>query len=402
MTPAKRPCALITPFGGRLVDLVADEDERPSLLERAKKLPRVPLSLRAQYDLEMLAVGAFSPLDRFMARDDYESVLYEMRLQDGTVFPIPFAVPVREDALRGAASREVALTDERGTILALLEVEEIYPHDSLREMRAVLGGRDSAHPLVVESAGWPTHYLAGRPRVLDLPRHRFHGPLCLTPLETRARLAALGNSRVVAFQTRNPMHRIHEELTKRAARAVGATLLIHPAVGVTRPQDVHHALRVEAYEVLVRDYYDPATTLLSLMPLAMRFAGPREAVWHALIRRNYGASHLIVGRDHAGPGPDSHGVPFYGPYDAQAMAEHYSAEIGVQTVASKALVYLADEDRYEEAANVPPGARVFEISGTQVREDYLAKGRKLPAWFTRPELAEILQGTDRGGDRASS
>ena len=402
MTPARRPCELITPFGGRLVDLVADEDERPSLLERAKKLPRVPLSLRAQYDLEMLAVGAFSPLDRFMARDDYESVLYEMHLQDGTVFPIPLAVPVREDALRGAASREVALTDERGTILALLEVEEVYPHDSLREMRAVLGGRDSAHPLVAESAGWPTHYLAGRPRVVDLPRHRFHGPLCLTPAETRARLAALGHVRVVAFQTRNPMHRIHEELTKRAARAVGGTLLIHPAVGVTRPQDVHHTLRVEAYEVLVRDYYDPATTLLSLMPLAMRFAGPREAVWHALIRRNYGATHLIVGRDHAGPGPDSHGVPFYGPYDAQAMAEHYSAEIGVQTVASKELVYLADEDRYEEAGNVPPGARIFAISGTQVREDYLAKGKKLPAWFTRPEVAEILQRTGRGGDRASS
>jgi sulfate adenylyltransferase len=402
MTSARRPCALITPFGGRLVDLVADEDERPSLLERATKLPRVPLSLRAQYDLEMLAVGAFSPLDRFMARDDYESVLYEMHLQDGTVFPIPLAVPVREDALRGAASREVALTDERGTILALLEVEEIYPHDSLREMRAVLGGRDSAHPLVVESAGWPTHYLAGRPRVLDLPRHRFHGPLCLTPAETRARLAALGHTRVVAFQTRNPMHRIHEELTKRAARAVGGTLLIHPAVGVTRPQDVHHALRVEAYEVLVRNHYDAATTLLSLMPLAMRFAGPREAVWHALIRRNYGATHLIVGRDHAGPGPDSHGVPFYGPYDAQAMAEHYSAEIGVEIVGSQALVYLADEDRYEEAANVPPGARVFAISGTQVREDYLAKGRRLPAWFTRPEVAEILQRTDRGGDRAST
>jgi sulfate adenylyltransferase len=392
---------LISPFGGRLVDLVAsDEDERRSLLDRARRLPAIPLSLRAQYDLEMLAVGAFSPLDRFMARDEYESVLYEMRLGDGTLFPIPLAVPVREDALRGA-SREVALTDHRGTVLALLEVEEVYPHDSLREMRAVLGGRDSAHPLVVESASWPTHYLAGRPHVLDLPRHRLHGPLCLTPIETRSRLAALGNPTVVAFQTRNPMHRIHEELTKRAARAVGGSLLIHPAVGVTRPQDVHHRLRVEAYEVLVRNYYDPATTLLSLMPLAMRFAGPREAVWHALIRRNYGATHLIVGRDHAGPGADSHGVPFYGPYDAQAMAEHYSAEIGVQTVASKELVYLADEDRYEVAAAVPPDARTFSISGTQVREEYLAKGKKLPPWFTRPDVAEVLQKTHSGGGDSS-
>ncbi len=325
---------LISPFGGRLVDLVvSDPEERRSLLERARRLPVVPLSLRAQYDLEMLAVGAFSPLDRFMAQDEYESVLYEMHLRGGMLFPIPLAVPVREEDVRGAPG-EVALTDEQGAVLAVLEVDEAYPHDMMREMRAVLGGRDSAHPLVIEAARWPGYYLAGRPRVLGLPRHRLHGSQCLTPAETRERLAAMGNPTVVAFQTRNPMHRIHEELTKRAASAVGGTLLIHPAVGVTRPQDVHHALRVEAYEVLVRNYYDQATTLLSLMPLAMRFAGPREAVWHAIIRRNYGATHLIVGRDHAGPGPDSHGVPFYGPYDAQAMAEHYSAEIGVQTVAS--------------------------------------------------------------------
>ena len=398
---AGRPCALISPFGGRLVDLVVrDPDERRSLLERARRLPAVPLSLRAQYDLEMLAVGAFSPLDRFMAHDEYESVLYEMHLQGGMLFPIPLAVPVREDALRGAPG-EVALTDEQGTILAVLEADEVYPHDMMREMRAVLGGRDSAHPLVIEAAHWPGHYLAGRPRVLDLPRHRLHGPLCLTPAETRERLAAMGNPKVVAFQTRNPMHRIHEELTKRAASAVGGTLLIHPAVGVTRPQDVHHTLRVEAYEVLVRNYYDPSTTLLSLMPLAMRFAGPREAVWHAIIRRNYGATHLIVGRDHAGPGPDSHGVPFYGPYDAQAMAEHYSAEIGVQTVASRELFYLADEDRYEEAGKVSPDARVYSISGTQVREEYLATGKKLPEWFTRPEVAEVLQLAHAGGDDAS-
>ena len=306
-------CGLIPPFGGRLVDLVChDEDERRSLLERAERLPKVPLSLRAQYDLEMLAVGAFSPLDRFMGRWDYASVLSDMRLTDGTVFPIPLAVPVRMPALRDWL-RDVALTDEAGTVLAVMEVEQIYPFDSLREMRAVLGATDTAHPLVAESADWPVHYLSGHPRVLGLPRHRLHGPLCLTPAETRARLAALGHSQVVAFQTRNPMHRIHEELTKRAAHAVGGALLLHPAVGVTRPQDVDPALRVEAYEVLVRNYYDPATTLLSLMPLAMRFAGPREAVWHSIIRRNYGATHLIIGRDHAGPGKDSQGARSTGP-----------------------------------------------------------------------------------------
>jgi sulfate adenylyltransferase len=393
MTTPIAPADLISPFGGRLVDLVVhDEVERKALYERARHLPKITLSLRGQYDLEMLAVGAFSPVDRFMARDDYEAVLHEMRLQDGTVFPIPLAVPVFGGALRHPG--EVALTDEGATVLALLEIDDVYRHDSMREMRAVLGAADTAHPLVREAERWPTHYLAGRPRVLDLPRHRLHGPLCLTPAQTRERLAALGHERVVAFQTRNPMHRIHEELTKRAAQAVGGSLLIHPAVGVTKPEDVHHALRVEAYEVLVKNYYDPADTLLSLMPLAMRMAGPREAVWHSIIRRNYGASHLIIGRDHAGPGKDSHGNPFYGPYDAQVLAEKYADEVGVQPIEFEELVYLADEDRYEEAGKVPPGARVFSISGTQVREDYLAKGKKLPEWFSRPEVAAILQRGD--------
>jgi sulfate adenylyltransferase len=400
--PGAGECRLIEPFGGSLVDLVVhDPDERAALLERAQNLPVVPLSLRAQYDLEMLAVGAFSPLDRFMGHDEYESVLFEMRLEGGELFPIPLAVPCREEVVRGSP-REIALSDEQGVILALLEVDEVYPADILREMRAVLGGRDSAHPLVIEAKGWPSHYLAGRPRVFDLPRHRLHGPLCLTPLELRERLTAMGNSTVVAFQTRNPMHRIHEELTKRALQAVGGTLLIHPAVGVTRPQDVGATLRVEAYEVLVENYYDQSRTLLSLMPLAMRFAGPREAVWHAIIRRNYGATHIIVGRDHAGPGPDSHGVPFYGPYDAQAMAEHYSHEIGVKTIMARELAYLTDEDRYVELNEVPYGARVSSISGTQVREEYLAQGKRLPEWFTRPEVAEILQRAYAGAGDAPS
>ena len=374
--------------------VVRDEDERRRLLERAKTLPAVALSLRLQYDLEMLAVGAFSPLDRFMGRDDYESVLGDLRLRDGAVFPIPLAVPV-PGALRDVHG-DVALTDERGAVMAVLEVDEVYPLAREDEMRAVLGTVDAAHPLVAESAYWPDHYLAGRPRVLDLPRHRLHGARCLTPAQTRERLAALGYDQVVAFQTRNPMHRIHEELTKRAAAAVGGALLIHPAVGVTRPQDVDHVLRVEAYEVLVDNYYDPATTLLSLMPLAMRFAGPREAVWHLVIRRNYGATHLVLGRDHAGPGKDSRGVPFYGPYDAQTMAERYAGEVGVQPVRFGELVYVVDEDRYEEAGKVPPGARTASISGTQVRDEYLARGRRLPAWFTRPEVAEVLQSAGDG------
>ena len=275
-----------------------------------------------------------------------------MRLHDGTVFPIPLAVPVFGGALRHPG--EVALTDEGATVLALLEIDDVYRHDSMREMRAVLGAADTAHPLVREAERWPTHYIAGRPRVLDLPRHRLHGPLCLTPAQTRERLAAMGHDNVVAFQTRNPMHRIHEELTKRAARAIGGSLLIHPAVGVTQargraPRPARRGLRGPGQELL-----RPGRHLLSLMPLAMRMAGPREAVWHSIIRRNYGASHLIIGRDHAGPGKDSHGNPFYGPYDAQVLAEKYADEIGVQPIEFEELVYLADEDRYEEAGKVPP------------------------------------------------
>jgi sulfate adenylyltransferase len=390
MSSSPRPSGLISPFGGRLVDLVVPEEERAELLERARRLPRVPLSPRGQYNLEMLAVGAFSPVDRYMGREDRDRVLEEMRLADGTVFPVPLVLPARAEDLHGAPE-EIALTNEVGAVVAVVAVEEVYRCDVGRELGAVLGTTDGAHPLIAESADRPGHNVAGRPVVLDLPRHRLHGPLCRTPAATRAALAALGHDTVVAFQTRNPMHRIHEEITKRAARRVGGTLLIHPAVGVTRPQDVHHALRVEAYEVLVREYYDAATTLLSLMPLAMRFAGPREAVWHMIVRRNYGASHLIMGRDHAGPGKDSHGEPFYGPYEALETARRYATEVGVTPVGFEELVYLADEDRYEEVGKVPPGARVVAISGTQVREEYLAEGRKLPEWFTRPEVAELLQ-----------
>jgi sulfate adenylyltransferase len=396
MSSSPRPCGLNPPFGGRLVDLVVPEGERAALLERARRLPRVTLSLRAQYNLEMLAVGAFSPLDRFMGAADHERVLADMRLADGTLFPVPLTVPVRADDLRGVGD-DVALVDGEGTPLAVLAVEEAYPVDVAGELRAVLGTSDPAHPLVAESAGRPPYSLAGRPVVLDLPRHRLHGPLCRTPAATRAALASLGHDTVVAFQTRNPMHRIHEEITKRAAQTVGGALLIHPAVGVTRPQDVHHALRVEAYEVLVRHYYEPSTTLLSLMPLAMRFAGPREAVWHMIVRRNYGASHLIVGRDHAGPGKDSHGEPFYGAYEALETARRHAGEVGVTPVGFEELVYLADEDRYEEVSKVPAGAPTLSISGTQVREEYLATGKKLPAWFTRPEVAEILQRAYAGG-----
>jgi sulfate adenylyltransferase len=214
--------------------------------------------------------------------------------------------------------------------------------------------------------------------------------LRLTPAQTRAKLAEIGRDNVVAFQTRNPLHRVHEELTKRATQNQDGVLLLHPVVGMTKPGDVDHYTRVRTYKALAENYYDSDRILLSLLPLAMRMAGPREALWHAIIRRNYGANHLIVGRDHAGPGVDSKGQPFYGPYDAQELVEKYGEELGVKMIPFRMFVYLPDEQRYEEISKVSEQTNTASISGTQVREEYLNNGKKLPEWFTRPEVADIL------------
>jgi sulfate adenylyltransferase len=381
---------LITPYGGKLVDLVLKGEEREELLARSSRLPSVQISGRAVCDLELLATGAFSPLDRFMGKADYERVLTEMRLSDGTLFPMPVTLPVDESTLP-SYGEQITLSDARNNTLAVMEIEEVFHYDPQREARLVLGTTDPRHPLVSEMSRWGKVYLSGALKVIDLPKYHDFVDLRLTPAQVRARLEQMGYDRVVAFQTRNPMHRIHEELTKRAAEEIGGSLLIHPVVGLTKPGDVNHYTRVRVYRNLVENYYEPNRTLLSLLPLAMRMAGPREALWHAIIRRNYGATHLIIGRDHAGPGKDSNGIPFYGPYEAQLMLTQYAAEVGVQPVEFKELVYLADEDRYEEGPKVPQGANINVISGTQVREDYLAKGRLLPEWFTRKETAEILQ-----------
>lgn len=390
--PKKDSHHLINPYGGgdQLVNLVATGEERQELLARASKLPSVQISARALCDLELLATGAFTPLDRFMGQADYERVLTEMRLKSGVLFPIPVALPLDEGALP-TYGEAITLCDARMNTLAIMQIEEVFHYDSQREARLVLGTTDPKHPLVSEMVRWGKVYVSGELKVINLPLYHDFVELRRTPAEVRARLGEMGYANVVAFQTRNPMHRIHEELTKRAAEEVGGSLLIHPVVGLTRPGDVDHYTRVRVYRALAENYYEQQRTLLSLFPLAMRMAGPREALWHAIIRRNYGANHLIIGRDHAGPGNDSQGKPFYGPYEAQQMMAQYAGELGVKPVEFKELVYLPDDDRYEEVNKVPEGKRVFSISGTQVREDYLAKGKLLPEWFTRKETAEILQ-----------
>ena len=381
---------MISPYGGKLIDLVVEGEERQELLERSSRLPSVQISQRALCDLELLATGAFSPLDRFMGKADYERVLTEMRLTNGILFPIPVTLPMDEESLP-SWGEQITLSDSRNNTIAVMQIEEIYHWDELREARLALGTTDPRHPLVSEMNTWGNVYISGALKVIDLPKYYDFKELRKTPAQVREQLSLLGYDKVVAFQTRNPMHRIHEELTKRAADEVDGGLLIHPVVGLTKPGDVDHYTRVRVYRTLFEHYYDPKRTFLSLLPLAMRMAGPREAVWHAIIRRNHGATHFIIGRDHAGPGKDSNGNPFYGPYEAQMMLSQYGDEIGVQPIEFKELVYLADEERYEEGSIVPQDARIFSISGTQVREDYLSKGELLPEWFTRQETAEILQ-----------
>ena len=383
---------IIPPLGGQLVDLLVPAEAVEETRAYAGRLPSIQISERAACDLELLASGAFSPLDRFVGAADYARILAEMRQANGTLFPIPVTLPVEPGpALR--LDSDLALRSAQNEILAVLTIDEIYPWDRAEAARLVFGTRDMRHPLVAEMERWGQLNLSGRLRVLQLPRHYDFRELRLTPAQTRARLAALGHANVVAFQTRNPLHRVHEELTQRAIREVDGALLLHPAVGLTKPGDVDHYTRVRTYQALANQYYDPQRIVLALLPLAMRLAGPREALWHALIRRNYGANYFIVGRDHASPGRDSNGRPFYGPYDAQEMVARCQAELGVTMVPFRELVYLPDEQRYEEAPKVPRQARVAALSGTQVREEYLNRGRHLPEWFTRPEVAEILAET---------
>ena len=389
MTTLIETPTLITPYGGELVDLVVPREEAGDLKARAGGLPSIQLSDRAACDLELLATGAFSPLDRFMGERDYRRTVGEMRLGDGTVFPIPVTLPV-DDPSSIRLDAEVALRDSRNELLAVMTVREAYEWDLEEAAHQVFGTQDVRHPLVSEMHRWGRVNISGPLRVLRLPPHHDFTGLRKTPAETRASLAGFGHANVVAFQTRNPLHRAHEELTKRAAASVDGTLLLHPVVGLTKPGDVDHYTRVRTYQALTQNHYESDRVLLSLLPLAMRLAGPREALWHAIIRRNYGANHLIVGRDHASPGVDSAGNPFYGPYDAQEIVDRFSDETGVRTVTFNEMVYVPDDDRYEEVTALPEGARTASISGTQVREEYLGAGRALPGWFTRPEVADIL------------
>jgi sulfate adenylyltransferase len=384
---------LNAPHGGLLVNLLVDADRRTELQQESKHFPSWDLTPRQVCDLELLMNGGFSPLAGFMGRTDYESVCSTMRLADGTLWPMPITLDVPEAfAQTLSAGTSVALRDAEGVMLAVLHVDEVWAPDRLAEVQAVYGTTSKEHPGVAaildRSHPW---LVGGRIEGLQLPTYYDYKELRLTPAEVREEFAKAGWARVVAFQTRNPMHRAHQELTLRAAKEVDAKLLVHPVVGMTKPGDVDHYTRVRCYKALMPTY-PPNTAKLALLPLAMRMGGPREAVWHAIIRKNYGCTHFIVGRDHAGPGKDSSGKPFYGPYDAQELLRKHEQELDMVMVPFRNMVYVQDLDRYFPEDEVPAGAKVLDLSGTEQRRR-LQTGAEIPSWFTFPEVVKVLRET---------
>jgi sulfate adenylyltransferase len=390
---------LTAPHGGHLVDPMLSADQLGAARARAAGLPALDAGPRTLCDLELLLSGAFSPLQGFMGRADHERVCREMRLADGTLWPIPVTLDVTPElAERAVAAGALALRDPEGVVLAILEVAEAWTPAREDEAQAVFGTLDERHPGVrgLLRQSQPV-CLAGRLVGIEPPRHYDFNHLRETPAQLRARFEKLGWTRVAAFQTRNPMHRAHMEITFRAAQQAEASLLIHPVVGMTKPGDVDHYTRVRCYEkVLAR--YPERSTALSLLGLAMRMGGPREALWHAIIRKNHGCSHFIVGRDHAGPGNDSRGKPFYGPYEAQELVARHQDELGIRMLPFEEMVYVRERARYVAASEVTPGETVMNLSGTELR-DRLADGREIPDWFTFPEVAAELRATHPPRDR---
>jgi sulfate adenylyltransferase len=373
MTAVVTTETLIAPHGGTLVDRTG---ERPSDLDT---LERVTLASREVSDLDMLASGALSPLEGFMGREDYESVVETMHLTGGLPWALPVCLAV-EEAPKGD---RVALADDAGRALAVLEVEDVYGYDKEREAEQCFRTTDDAHPGVARLYAQHNHYLAGRITVFERPRQRFP-ELARDPADTRAAFAERGWKRVVGFQTRNPIHRAHEYLTKVALETVDG-LLVHPLVGDTKGDDVPADVRVACYRVLLDGYYPENRVLLSAFPAAMRYAGPREAIWHAICRKNYGCSHLIVGRDHAGVGD------YYGTYDAQLIFDDFEPhELDIEPMFFEHSFFCRACGTMASAKTCPHGGddHVF-LSGTKVRE-LLGKGDVPPEEFTRREVAEVL------------
>ncbi len=374
-------------------ELFVSSDSAAKLKQKAGDLPSWDLTARQLCDLELLMNGGFNPLTGFLGQADYESVVESMRLQNGALWPIPITLDVSERFAETIdIGEDVALRDPEGVILGVLSVTDKWKPNKRREAEKVFGADDRAHPAVdyLHGRAGPV-YLGGPITGLQQPIHYDFRKYRDTPNELRALFRKLGWRKVVAFQTRNPLHRAHQELTFRAAKETQANLLLHPVVGLTKPGDIDHFTRVRCYEAVL-DKYPASTTTLSLLNLAMRMAGPREALWHALIRKNHGVTHFIVGRDHAGPGKNSQGEDFYGPYDAQELVHEHRAEIGIEMVPFKHMVYVQDRAEYQPADEVAKDATVLNLSGTELRRR-LQEGVEIPEWFSFPEVVSELRRT---------
>lgn len=381
------------PHGGEPEDLYLDEAGAADARRRARDVPSWTLTPRQFCDLELLLNGAFSPLDGFMGPAEYEGVLRDMRLPGGALWPIPVTLDVSEPFAAGLETGDtVALRDPEGLLVAMLEAGERWRPDKTEEARAVYGSDDDTHPGVAYllHTAHPV-YVGGRVYGVAPPTHYDYRALRHSPAELRALFRKLGWHRVVAFQTRNPLHRAHVELTFRAARENEANLLLHPVIGSTRPGDVDRFTRVRCYEQVLR-HYPEQTTALSLLNLAMRMAGPREALWHAIVRKNHGCTHFIVGRDHAAPGADRNGRPFYGPYDAQQLMTEHERELGIAMVPFQEVVYVENRARFLPVDETGAGDRTLGVSGSELRRR-LELGLDIPEWFTFPEVAAELRRT---------
>ena len=381
----------IEPHGGQICDRMVTEERISELKQDFVHLQSWTLNDRQICDLEMIMNGGFSPLIGFLAQEDYDAVCTDMRLQNNDLWPIPITMDVTENTAENLAKKDkLVLRDKEGFALAVLTIGDIWKPDRKKEAEQVYGTIDETHPgvnyLLHESN---PIYIGGSVEGVHVPKHYDYQDLRHTPAQLREEFDRMGWSNIVAFQTRNPMHRAHVELTHRASAEANANLLIHPVVGLTKPGDVNHYTRVRCYQKIMGKYTDN-TASLSLLPLAMRMAGPREALWHAIIRKNYGCNHFIIGRDHASPGNDSDGNPFYGPYNAQDLLQQHEEELGIKMVPFKLMVYVKGTGSYMTKDEVPEGAETLTVSGTELRE-LLDKGSDVPEWFSYPDVVEELR-----------
>ena len=350
------------------------------------------LNERQVCDLELLLNGAFKPLNGFMNKADYLSVLEEMRTADGSLWPMPINLDVSKEFIENnklSKGSKIELRDYEGFLIAILNIEDIWKVDKELESTKIYGTNDPHHAGVNYLLNHvKEYYIGGTLECVELPKHYDYQLLRHTPSELKAQFKKMGWKKIVAFQTRNPMHKAHKEISFKAALDAQANLLIHPVVGPTKPGDIDHYTRVRCYQKIIK-YFPEGTTMLSLLPLAMRMAGPREALWHALIRKNYGCTHIVIGRDHAGPGNNKKGEPYYGPYEAQELVTKYQDEMGISMVPFKMMVYVQDLDEYMEITKVPKDKKTLFISGTDLRHR-LEHNQEIPEWFSYPDVVEEL------------